>query len=45
MTFGEYRKSIVSSTHESQRGREMMAQHRDLLNEIGNNMACNLGLL
>jgi len=34
MTFVEYRKSIVSQKR-IQRGREMMAQHRDLLNKIG----------
>ena len=34
MTFGEYRKSIVSQKR-IQRGRGMMAQHRDLLNKIG----------
>lgn len=34
MTFGEYRKKIVSQIR-IQRGREMMAQHRDLLDEIG----------
>ncbi len=34
MTFGEYRKKIVSQLR-IQRGREMMAQHRDLLTEIG----------
>ncbi len=34
MTFGEYRKKIVSQIR-IQRGREMMAQHRDLLNQIG----------
>lgn len=34
MTFGEYRKKIVSRLR-IQRGREMMAQHRDLLNTIG----------
>ncbi len=34
MTFGEYRKKIVSQSR-IQRGREMMAQHRNLLQEIG----------
>jgi membrane-bound lytic murein transglycosylase B len=34
MTFVEYRKSIVSQKR-IQRGREMMAQHHDLLNKIG----------
>ncbi len=34
MTFGEYRKKIVSKIR-IQRGREMMAQHRDLLREVG----------
>jgi len=34
MTFGEYRKKIVSELR-IQRGREMMAQYRNLLNEIG----------
>ncbi len=34
MTFEEYRKKIVSQIR-IQRGREMMAQHRDLLDEIG----------
>ena len=34
MTFVEYRKSIVSQRR-IQRGREMMAEHRDLLGEIG----------
>jgi membrane-bound lytic murein transglycosylase B len=34
MTFVEYRKSIVSQKR-IQRGREMMAQHRDLLKKIG----------
>lgn len=34
MTFGEYRKKIVSQIR-IQRGREMMAQHRDLLREVG----------
>jgi membrane-bound lytic murein transglycosylase B len=34
MTFVEYRKSIVSQKR-IQRGREMMAQHRNLLNKIG----------
>ena len=34
MTFGEYRNKIVSQIR-IQRGREMMAQHRDLLNKIG----------
>jgi membrane-bound lytic murein transglycosylase B len=34
MTFVKYRKSIVSQKR-IQRGREMMAQHRDLLNKIG----------
>lgn len=34
MTFVEYRKKIVSQQR-IQRGRQMMAQHRDLLTEIG----------
>ena len=34
MTFGQYRKSIVSPQR-IQRGRQMMVQHRDLLNEVG----------
>lgn len=34
MTFGEYRQSIVSPQRIAQ-GREMMAQHRDLLHEVG----------
>lgn len=34
MTFAEYRKKIVSQQR-IQRGRQMMAQHRDLLDEIG----------
>ena len=34
MTFREYRKSIVSPQRIA-RGREMMAQHRDLLHEVG----------
>jgi membrane-bound lytic murein transglycosylase B len=34
MTFGDYRKKIVSQQR-IQRGRQMMAQHRDLLTEIG----------
>ena len=34
MTFVEYRKSIVSQLR-IQRGREMMAHHRDLLRDIG----------
>jgi membrane-bound lytic murein transglycosylase B len=34
MTFGEYRQRIVSSQRIA-RGREMMAQHRDLLHEVG----------
>lgn len=34
MTFGEYRKKIVSQLR-IQQGRQMMAQYRDLLGEIG----------
>lgn len=34
MTFGEYRQSIVSPQRIA-RGREKMAQHRDLLHEVG----------
>jgi membrane-bound lytic murein transglycosylase B len=34
MTFGEYRKKIVSQLR-IQRGRQMMAQHRELLKTIG----------
>ena len=34
MTFGEYRQRIVSPQRIA-RGREMMAQHRDLLHEVG----------
>ena len=34
MTFGEYQKKIVS-TQRIQRGRQMMAQHRQLLHKIG----------
>ena len=34
MTFAEYRKKIVSQLR-IQRGRQMMAQHRNLLNKIG----------
>ncbi len=34
MTFVEYRKRIVSQQR-IQRGRQMMAQHRDLLNQVG----------
>ena len=34
MTFVEYRKKIVSQQR-IQRGRQMLAQHRDLLTEIG----------
>ena len=34
MTFGDYRKKIVSKQR-IQRGRQMMAQHRKLLHEIG----------